>query len=285
MVDGSASPARILREMLAMFASGDCSAVRDVVAADYVDHQGLGGSTLVGVEGFPRVVNTARNAFPDLRITVEHEDGYESHAAALVAWSYAGMAGDRVERRTMEILRVDGGLAREHWGRRIAPVDTPPRVPPAAAPPKLRTYLHMTASADLRPSRHGGQVSLRETDDHALVSDLHRRIGADHGWPNAVQQSGVASPRRWLAEVGEEIVGYVAIAMPADADFEITTFGLVPEAIGRKLGGGFLTKSVHLAWSHGARRVWLHTNNRDHPHALPNYLARGFIVFKIELAR
>ena len=186
----------------------------------------------------------------------------------------------------MGIVRADGGLAREHWGRRIAPVDTPLGVPPASTPPKLRTYLHMTACADLRPSRQGEQLSVRETDDHALVGEIHRRIGAAHGWTNAVQPSGVVSLQRWLAQVGHEVVGYVAIAMPsADGDFEITTFGLVPEAIGRKLGGEFLTKSVRLAWSRGARRVWLHTNNRDHPHALPNYLARGFTVFKIELAR
>jgi hypothetical protein len=28
--------------------------------------------------------------------------------------------------------------------------------------------------------------------------------------------------------------------------------------------------------------VWLHTNSFDHPSALPNYLKRGFEVFKTE---
>jgi hypothetical protein len=34
----------------------------------------------------------------------------------------------------------------------------------------------------------------------------------------------------------------------------------------------------------GARRVWVHTCSLDHPGALANYLARGFRVFKEEVA-
>lgn len=40
------------------------------------------------------------------------------------------------------------------------------------------------------------------------------------------------------------------------------------------------------AWSLPAeppvRRVWLHTSTADHSHALPNYLGRGFTVFRTE---
>ncbi|NIH86822.1 hypothetical protein [Amycolatopsis granulosa] len=39
-----------------------------------------------------------------------------------------------------------------------------------------------------------------------------------------------------------------------------------------------LTLVVEQAW-HAApdvRRIWLHTSNLDHPHALPNYHRRGF---------
>ncbi|MHC4106046.1 MAG: GNAT family N-acetyltransferase, partial [Planctomycetota bacterium] len=48
--------------------------------------------------------------------------------------------------------------------------------------------------------------------------------------------------------------------------------------IGRQL----LTAAVERAWQMGARRVLVHTNTRDHPHALGNYQARGFRIFKEE---
>jgi hypothetical protein len=34
----------------------------------------------------------------------------------------------------------------------------------------------------------------------------------------------------------------------------------------------------------GAQRVWVHTCTLDHPQALPNYLARGFQIFRVEEA-
>ncbi|MDR0285658.1 MAG: hypothetical protein LBI33_12355 [Propionibacteriaceae bacterium] len=37
-----------------------------------------------------------------------------------------------------------------------------------------------------------------------------------------------------------------------------------------------MTAVVRLAWTFGARTVWLHTSTGDHPPALASYLARGF---------
>ena len=51
---------------------------------------------------------------------------------------------------------------------------------------------------------------------------------------------------------------------------------------GRGLGGALLTEAVERAWAAGAARVWLHTCTFDHPAAIPNYLARGFTVFRTE---
>ena len=35
----------------------------------------------------------------------------------------------------------------------------------------------------------------------------------------------------------------------------------------------------------GAQRVWVHTCSLDHPHALANYQARGFRIFRVEEQR
>jgi GNAT superfamily N-acetyltransferase len=74
-----------------------------------------------------------------------------------------------------------------------------------------------------------------------------------------------------------------------EGDVEIKSFGLLPAFIGQGLGGHLLTVAVERAWAPagdgglGATRVWLHTCTHDHPHALQNYRARGFSVFKTEV--
>ena len=67
---------------------------------------------------------------------------------------------------------------------------------------------------------------------------------------------------------------------------EIAYFGLLPDFIGRGLGGALLTNAIEQAWSRrdgiAPTRVWVHTCNRDHPQALANYQARGFVIYKID---
>jgi GNAT superfamily N-acetyltransferase len=66
------------------------------------------------------------------------------------------------------------------------------------------------------------------------------------------------------------------------ADIEIKLFGLLPEWIGRRVGGWLLTEAVRRAWATGPARVILNTCSLDGPAALPNYLARGFTVEREE---
>jgi len=63
---------------------------------------------------------------------------------------------------------------------------------------------------------------------------------------------------------------------------EIADFGIVGEAIGRGFGKHLLSCAVRDAWALRPQRVWLHTCTLDHPHALPNYVARGFTTYKTE---
>jgi hypothetical protein len=56
---------------------------------------------------------------------------------------------------------------------------------------------------------------------------------------------------------------------------------LMPEQLGRRLGGYLLTRAVELCWAlPSTRRVWVHTCTLDAPHALRNYEARGFTRFE-----
>jgi GNAT superfamily N-acetyltransferase len=64
---------------------------------------------------------------------------------------------------------------------------------------------------------------------------------------------------------------------------EIVYFGIMPQFVGKGLGGALLTAAVERAWQMGPTRVWVHTCSLDHPSALGNYLARGFRIFKQEI--
>ncbi len=161
------------------------------------------------------------------------------------------------------------------------------------------TSLEMTSPDELREARPPpAPIELREVgpEDAAGCRETLTRIGAPHGWTHRAAWSDtewrarLSAPevQAWLARVGGEAVGYVEVEAEADGSVGITFFGLVPEFVGKGLGGAFLTEATRLAWSltlpDGARtrRVWLTTSSRDHPHALPNYEARGFRVFRRE---
>ncbi len=46
------------------------------------------------------------------------------------------------------------------------------------------------------------------------------------------------------------------------------------------MGGPLLSEAVSRCWAMGANRIWLNTCSHDHPHALNNYLARGFTLMR-----
>jgi GNAT superfamily N-acetyltransferase len=119
-------------------------------------------------------------------------------------------------------------------------------------------------------------------DDAVLVRIFHE-VGDRHLW-SAESWASWGSPlakRHWLIDVDTEPGGLLTLLTNPTGDVEVVTFGLLPNRQGQGLGGAALTLAVDLAWAAcagGATRVWLHTDNFDHPSALPNYLRRGFAV-------
>jgi ribosomal protein S18 acetylase RimI-like enzyme len=80
--------------------------------------------------------------------------------------------------------------------------------------------------------------------------------------------------RRWGVDIGcFELTAMVS-------GVKLQGFGLLPPYRGKGLGGGLVTEATRLAFSSGARRVWLHTATDDHPNALPNYLAAGYRILR-----
>jgi GNAT superfamily N-acetyltransferase len=165
------------------------------------------------------------------------------------------------------------------------------------------TFLEMTSPARLRPGRPApapvevdevGEASaslLRSTFDHigAPYNWQIRRTGpnawSDERWAERLSEPGVHA---WVARVAGEIAGMVEVEAQPGGDVEIVVFGLVPEFVGKGFGAPLLAIATSSAWQTEPldgvpiRRVWLHTSSRDHPHALPNYLRRGFRRFRTE---
>ena len=114
-----------------------------------------------------------------------------------------------------------------------------------------------------------------------LVRVFHE-VGDPHLWSaQSWATSGSATAvRHWLIVVDDDAGGLLTLLAEPAGEVEIVSFGLVPDRQEHGFGGSALTQAVDLAWTAFGKvsRVWLHTNNFDHPNALPNYLKRGFTV-------
>lgn len=156
----------------------------------------------------------------------------------------------------------------------------------------VRTHLEMRDISTLqRPRTVGNDVTLtREVLGAAEYRALYSAVGQRWHWHDRLQLTDeeldayFASDhvRLWLLRAGSDIAGYFELQHHQDERVEIMYFGLMPTYIGRGFGGWLLTRAVEEAFALGASRVTLHTCTLDAPAALPNYLARGFVIVREE---
>ncbi len=101
-------------------------------------------------------------------------------------------------------------------------------------------------------------------------------------WMEYLSRAGVET---WVLSVDGVPAGYCELQKHASADVELMYFGLLPAFIGGGLGAHLLTSALQRAWALGASRVIVNTCSLDHEAALPNYLARGFREYRVEVQR
>lgn len=157
----------------------------------------------------------------------------------------------------------------------------------------VRTYLEMTDPSSLEGAPAPGDgvsIDRVEPPDPDLWRFLYTEVGREYhwvdrlGWTDQEIRAYLADPavELWALRVDEVVAGYFELRKDPDASVEIAYFGLLPAFLGRGLGRFLLTRAVERAWARGAARVWVHTSSLDHSSALPNYLARGFSIWKQE---
>jgi GNAT superfamily N-acetyltransferase len=154
------------------------------------------------------------------------------------------------------------------------------------------THLEMTSPAELLPKaapRAGLSVARMPLPVPELNRFFYSAVGGRWywidrlAWTFAEWMTYLDRPavQTWIISEMGIPAGYFELENK-DGHVEIVYFGLLPQFVERGLGGWALTQAVEKAWAMGAKRVWVHTCDLDHPRALSNYLARGFRHFKTE---
>lgn len=157
-------------------------------------------------------------------------------------------------------------------------------------------FLEMLAPDQLvrvGPPLAEARVERADIPSPELSRFLYTAVGGGWYWTERLEWDYA----RWLSYLDRPTVetlvlyvsgtpaGYVELEVQAEDNVELAYFGLLPRFIGQGLGGYLLSVGVERGWAQGARRVWVHTCSLDGPHALANYQARGFRVYRQTVAQ
>lgn len=153
--------------------------------------------------------------------------------------------------------------------------------------------LELTDPAQLIASPRHPDLELIEipASSGARIGSLYREIWApiggggrddwsDEHWVAELAEPGMAG---WIAQAGGRDAGMAEIGWSGRGDAGFMVIGVVPALQGRGFGGDLLTRLTRLLWDRAApngrptERVWTWTVPDEHPHSIPNYLARGFV--------
>jgi GNAT superfamily N-acetyltransferase len=164
----------------------------------------------------------------------------------------------------------------------------------------VTTYLQMTDWSQFRPAYlnylGGIKVMCMGTPDVAFYRFLYSSVGEQWRWRERLSHSD-EEIQALLSDPGTSVhvlyvngapAGYIELAERREGptrrflSTEIVYFGLRAAYIGRGLGKHLLSHGIAYAWNRGTQRLWVHTCNLDGPHALNNYIKRGFKIYRVE---
>jgi GNAT superfamily N-acetyltransferase len=155
------------------------------------------------------------------------------------------------------------------------------------------TYLQMFAHphGTVQPPRDGLAVVHAKKPPVAYYRFLYNAVGREYDWTSRRELSD-AELAALLNDPGLEVhvlmvdgvpAGFAELDRRTEGEIELVQFGLMSDFIGQGLGKYFLRWAIDKAWSYGPKRLWLHTDTKDHPAALPNYLKASFAIYKEEV--
>ncbi|MDX2110266.1 MAG: GNAT family N-acetyltransferase [Verrucomicrobiota bacterium] len=155
------------------------------------------------------------------------------------------------------------------------------------------TYLEIKSTDTLHPKTAPDSFVISEVQFKlgAYSRFFYLQVGSPWQWTDKVRWT----ESQWDAYASREDLrtfvgyyegapcGYAELVKDGAGDVQIAYFGLLPQFIGRGLGGALLTQVITHARSWGEpSRVWVHTCTLDHVAAIANYQARGMTIYKTE---
>jgi len=159
--------------------------------------------------------------------------------------------------------------------------------------PMTVTFLEMNAKPSVvPPPQPRGKIALLRCENPSahFYRYLYDTIGADYYWvdrkklsPEALEEV-IQNPLNQLFVLYKDgcPAGMAELDRRKSDSTNIAYFGLMPEAIGKRLGYFFLYHTCINAWLEPIRRLTINTCTLDHPRALPLYQRIGFTAYNRE---
>jgi len=138
------------------------------------------------------------------------------------------------------------------------------------------------------PLAEGATVVRLAAPTGAFYRYLYDTVGGPYVWwlRRAVSLTELAAIIRHpdvsihVLYMGGEPAGFFELDARPAPDINLSYFGLMPHAVGHRLGHAFLRAAVDEAWRAEPRMLTVNTCTADHPRALPLYRRVGFRPFR-----
>jgi GNAT superfamily N-acetyltransferase len=159
--------------------------------------------------------------------------------------------------------------------------------------PMTVTFLRMDAKPSaLPPPQPKGKVAILRSNNPPVhfYRYLYDTIGDEYYWVERRKLTDgqlthiIQHPQVELYVLYAEGVpaGMAELDMRDAATGQLAYFGLMPEAVGKRLGYFFLYHACMNAWAHPIGKLLVNTCTLDHPRALPLYQRLGFSPYSRE---
>ncbi len=151
------------------------------------------------------------------------------------------------------------------------------------------SYLELTSAPAPVPARAGDERICAQKLNIEEYLELYMRVGEPLRWdqrlkmPRADLIRLLESERNQLYVLRDRLGGALGFceferALP---EIELKNFGLIRQVQGRGLGLWLLLTTLHQEWERHPRRIWLHTDEWDHPSAIAVYQRAGFHIYMV----